>query len=744
MAVPLPPGSLTGTFAARRALLSWARAAGADSYNIKRGTAPGGPYTTVGSVPATSRRILPVPTTSTFMDAGLTNGTAYYYVVTSVIGGVESAPSSEFSITPLGIPTAPTSVSATPSDEAVALSWASSFGATGYKVWRSLTHGGPYTLLTSQGGTTYDDTGLTNGTTYYYAISAVGASGEGSFSDEASATPSGSVSTMTTAKRTSGMAPLSVFFDAVDTAGDWPWSSGVEQPVGGDFPGFNYTWDFGDGASGSWTSDGRSKNQAIGFTTGHVYESTGTYVVTLTILKPDDTVVVYQETITVSAWSGSDRYVSSSTGNDSNDGLTSGTAWASLAKVFANLATNRRFLFKRGDTFLTSTGNFNLNIAGPGLFTTYGSGALPIFQSTNTSNPLITVNANDWRFWNIDMLGPGASDPQGAISLSNSVQINNTLIYGCIGRSWRVPFGNFDSAPIYATPSSETMIAGCTVDDPQVNGVFIGGQNLAVIGNIIQNCVTSHLLRVWMAYKGVVSNNLLDNPGGDRHNLKLHGRHEAGHPPTKYVNVSYNKFRRGHAWNNPIGPEDTVTGAEIVEDVICDSNDCVANPDGTVQVCFKIEAVRVTVRNNWMVQTNSKYCSLVMVTRNPLVPQATGIKVYNNTVYKADSQSGNEIDIVLLETTDIGTVEVRNNQIWAPNVASARVVTGTCAGLVQDHNDKDNNPLFQNAAANNFHLSPGSPALDAGVQSDYVRKDYDGVDRPLVAAPDLGAYQLVS
>ena len=190
MAVPLPPASLTGTPSSRRAFLSWARAAGADSYNIKRGTAPGGPYTTVGSVPATFRRVLPIPTASSFSDAGLTNGAPYYYVVTSVIGGVESAPSSEFSITPAAIPAAPATLSANPGNTEVALSWPASAGATGYKVWRSLAHGGPYTLIVSQVGTGYTDTGLSNGTPYYYTVSAIGASGGGSMSDEASATPS--------------------------------------------------------------------------------------------------------------------------------------------------------------------------------------------------------------------------------------------------------------------------------------------------------------------------------------------------------------------------------------------------------------------------------------------------------------------------------------------------------------------------------------------------------------------------
>ena len=64
-------------------------------------------------------------------------------------------------------------------------------GATSYTVKRSLTTGGPYTDFTQSGitGTSYIDTGLTNGTTYYYVVTASNASGESGNSNQASATP---------------------------------------------------------------------------------------------------------------------------------------------------------------------------------------------------------------------------------------------------------------------------------------------------------------------------------------------------------------------------------------------------------------------------------------------------------------------------------------------------------------------------------------------------------------------------
>ena len=71
--------------------LSWTVSNGATSYNVKRGTANGGPYTTVGTLSGTS-----------YMDSGLTNGTTYYYVVTAVNTAGQSVNSNQASATPSG------------------------------------------------------------------------------------------------------------------------------------------------------------------------------------------------------------------------------------------------------------------------------------------------------------------------------------------------------------------------------------------------------------------------------------------------------------------------------------------------------------------------------------------------------------------------------------------------------------------------------------------------------------------
>ncbi len=74
-------------------------------------------------------------------------------------------------------PAAPTGLVATPGNAQVALAWNANTesGLAGYDVYRSTTSGGPYTNLTATPVTSpaYTDTGVVNGTTYYYVVKAL-------------------------------------------------------------------------------------------------------------------------------------------------------------------------------------------------------------------------------------------------------------------------------------------------------------------------------------------------------------------------------------------------------------------------------------------------------------------------------------------------------------------------------------------------------------------------------------------
>ena len=179
--VPAAPSGLMATAANTQVSLTWAASSTATSYNVKRATVSGGPYTKISS-----------PTSSSFVDTGLTNGTTYFYVVSAVNSAGESANSSEVSAKPTApaqAPATPTGLMATAANAQVSLAWTASAGATSYNVKRSTTTGGPYTKISSPTATNFTDTNLANGTTYFYVVSAVNATGESANSAQASATP---------------------------------------------------------------------------------------------------------------------------------------------------------------------------------------------------------------------------------------------------------------------------------------------------------------------------------------------------------------------------------------------------------------------------------------------------------------------------------------------------------------------------------------------------------------------------
>jgi DNA/RNA endonuclease G (NUC1)/fibronectin type 3 domain-containing protein len=176
---PAAPSGLNTTAGNAHVQLTWNAVSGATSYNVKRGTTPGGPYSTINS-----------PGTNSYDDTSVLNGTTYYYVVSAVGAGGEGANSSEVSATPQAAPAAPAGLTATAGDSHVALSWTASPSATTYTVGRGTTTGGPYgTTFSGLVTTSYDDTSAVNGTTYFYLVTATNGFGTSGNSNEASATP---------------------------------------------------------------------------------------------------------------------------------------------------------------------------------------------------------------------------------------------------------------------------------------------------------------------------------------------------------------------------------------------------------------------------------------------------------------------------------------------------------------------------------------------------------------------------
>ncbi|MCX7872245.1 MAG: alginate lyase family protein [Verrucomicrobiae bacterium] len=90
-AIPAP-NNLRADVYNNSVVLSWWGSARATSYSIKRGTSHNGPFVTiVNNLPDNNL---------SFTDVGLSHGTTYYYVVSSIVDGVETKDSQPIAVTP--------------------------------------------------------------------------------------------------------------------------------------------------------------------------------------------------------------------------------------------------------------------------------------------------------------------------------------------------------------------------------------------------------------------------------------------------------------------------------------------------------------------------------------------------------------------------------------------------------------------------------------------------------------------
>jgi len=192
---PSTPGQLTATPGDAVIRLSWTASQPGGNpirlYYIYRGTSSGGqgsnPFDSVFS-----------PVTS-YNDNRVTNGTTYYYYVRAVDNASPpniSEKSNEANARPQsGIvpPSTPTGLIVTSGDRQVTLNWnPNPSGTHRYRIYRSLSGGGNYTLIDSvyHPTATYTNIGLTNNTTYYFKLSAVNSAGQASaLCGQVSATP---------------------------------------------------------------------------------------------------------------------------------------------------------------------------------------------------------------------------------------------------------------------------------------------------------------------------------------------------------------------------------------------------------------------------------------------------------------------------------------------------------------------------------------------------------------------------
>jgi len=610
----------------------------------------------------------------------------------------------------------------------------------------------------------------------FSAVTIVGCGGDGAAGGTARAWVSPVVSSTLTAtvspSRVSGVAPLSVFFDATATT-----STRIANPL----QSIDYRWDFGDTAGGNWLIGSRvsvSRNTATGPVASHVFKSPGDYTVNLMvndggssrivpiqITVTDPNVVFASSTMCVSA-------IGNFTGCPVGSAQLTTTDYE--AAVRTNQATHKRLLFRRGDTFLPSAnGAARINTSGPGIIGAYGDGAAPKWIP-ETGYPALylssqsTAGISDWRVMDIEIDGQdrftaGVSGDGGIDQvLLLGLNIHN-VSNGIVMSASILDGANADGNPQHSghTLWDQFAVVGTAVKDIN-NGVQAGGMVGAYISatkfTFMGNTMDvggggEHVLRTPYIGRGVVSNNILANPANSKHCWQLHAPGQAntgvvgGGLYTEHVEAAENTFVGGVTpWAVFVGPQNTAVD-ERLRNLTFERNYFVAGTGTVSGLMFRGPVSSIMVRNN-IVNLSGSAAGAVeayAVGDGGVGPRPTDIAFLNNTAYSSVASQFTGISIGTVSTN----VKVQGNLAYAPAATTAQMLSGTGAsGLLATNNSTDlqviASPSFVSVAAVNartvgatdFRIATGSYAIGTGIELQASTSDFFVAGR---GARDIGA-----
>ncbi len=574
--------------------------------------------------------------------------------------------------------------------------------------------------------------------------------------------------------RTSGVAPLSVFFDASGTT-----DAGVSRP----FHELEYTWSFGDTNAGTWTYGARagaSKNAATGPVAAHVFETPGTYTVSLTVFDgtysaTETTTITVLDPEVVFASANTVCFSTSANFTDCPAGAThvQTSNFATAINGYQN--TNRRLLFRRGETFTAATSG-TIDKTGPGIVGAFGSGtARPIAKiATNGAFPIIqlssrsTAGIGDWRVMDFEIDGSSvlSSDVSGVGASGGFNQFLALRLY--VHDIWRgvaagtsiLDWWNNNGSPGHTifdqwavVDSTITALPGCN-SPGNYNcdwRILLDARRINIQGNSLDNQDTggSHVIRSGYVGKGVIANNTLARAGDFQLAIKLHapGWAVAGvaNPGgvgtyTEQVVIADNKIIGGiNPWTISLGPQDEASD-ERVREIIVERNWFIAG--SASQLHMHVNSSETTIRNNLCDLSGGAYHTCVGVDRWGVTPAPANVRIYNNTFY-----SGSPNDFIGVEIGTAADTIVRNNLASAPNATSPVMISGTGTGLVESNNllNNSSSALFVSATPSlpaDFRLKAlPNPARDTGLASVPVLSDFFLTLRPQNGVVDIGAVE---
>lgn len=547
--------------------------------------------------------------------------------------------------------------------------------------------------------------------------------------------------------RTSGTAPLCVHFDATGS---------TDADTSNPFRDLLYRWNFGDPGAGNWARGANTslpKNLARGPVAGHCYETAGSYTARLQVcdatacvstsqaIRVDDPDVDNSGLTPAGSnftTTNTTCFYNSVVGSGCPTGATETASSDFDAAIAACLASGKRCLFKRGDTFAASvTTGLSGTITGAQVGA-YGSGAKPIITTSGINFFNLTGTLSDITFSDLEFVGAGIASKTGTFINFMAATTNMTFL--------RVTCRDHGACYSINGTGDSNHATGLFIVDGSMysytggNGAFIGIKQSALMGNFVDDsrgpgypdcptCEAEHGLRIQYGQKSIVSHNYLGKAWTNKHQLTIRaaprgstGAVEDDNLDTNRMYVSDNYFDDTTlgVWKVTVSPSGD-TQCHWIRDVIFERNYSKANLSSTIHV--KITAKRVTVRNNIGISTASGNFASVSnnnggtCTGDPVVNAANAIPVPdsnwigNNTMYHTGPDAPGSLRMVYLDgslVTGVTNSMAYNNLVYTTTETSVSTVgtAGTTTGTLPSPLPGTNSTDTQARTLNPFTGTP--------------------------------------
>jgi hypothetical protein len=485
-----------------------------------------------------------------------------------------------------------------------------------------------------------------------------------------------------------------------------------------------------------------------------VYETPGTYIVSLSITDGTNTVtnacvqIAVLDPNVVFAGANTICYSNGSSFAGCPAGASQVSASSDFVTLIAAATGGQRLLLERGGVWNAPSQAQLRPFGGPGILGAYGAGAAPKVIVTGGNANALSIGSGagtvtDWRLMDLEFdLQSSPLNGHGVQAFGDLSQILFHRLTMHDGRNgYTFSFSGTDLwDQVFIVDNIVQNSFGLTPGSGGGVGVFVAGTRFAILGNLVDDTtLTEHNTRFPYLAKAVISNNTLRKPATGKANIKLHGTTGFF---TEMVIISDNRLASDQDGTMLEVQPQSAAVDERLRNIIVERN--WFEPLGPVfnRPFAAISAQEVTFRNNLGDMTAGNNATAVSVFRRGIEPSPALVNVYYNSFFSNRPGTHNVIELDPTVTAS----EVKNNLAYAPNAGGASTMVRdpcTCNAVATNTTDANllgTPPAWSSltpSTPSNFTLTaPSYLAADGAVP---VFTDFSAGARPQTGAFDIGA-----